>query len=85
MHAILQRTLPTIFPRSRDASGYAQGQYGSSGPGKGSYFSQTDRRQKSGGSFPFGVITKSTDVQVTREDRSASDSDVELVDRPPYK
>ncbi|KAF2680258.1 hypothetical protein K458DRAFT_345236 [Lentithecium fluviatile CBS 122367] len=83
MHAILQRALPSIFPRSRNASGYAQGQYGSSGPGKGSYFSQSDRRQKSGSNFPFGVITKSTDVKISREDRS--DSDVELVDRPPYK
>ncbi|KAF1954730.1 hypothetical protein CC80DRAFT_517345 [Byssothecium circinans] len=38
-------------------------------------------RQRSGNSG-FGGISKSIDVKVKREDRS--DSDVELVDRPPY-
>jgi hypothetical protein len=34
------------------------------------------------GSLPFGVISKSTDVNIYRTERS--DSDVELVDRLPY-
>lgn len=84
MHAILQKMLPGLFGRIRDASGYgSKGQYGSSGPGKGSYFEHTgDRGQKSAGSLPFGMITKSMDVKITRTERSDQDSDVELVDRP---
>ncbi|KAF9733482.1 CFEM domain-containing protein [Paraphaeosphaeria minitans] len=56
--------------------------YGSDGLGKGSYLRQGSGRDLRPGSLPFGVISKSVDVDVHRSQRS--DSDIELVDgRPP--
>ncbi|KAJ4297909.1 hypothetical protein N0V90_005808 [Kalmusia sp. IMI 367209] len=67
MRPIFQKILPTVFVRSQ-VSGYANNDsaYG----------------QKSGNSLPFGVIHKSLDVKVHREDRS--ESDIELMERPSY-
>jgi hypothetical protein len=70
--------------RFRDMSSYAsKGHYGHDGLGKGSYLRHdSEQQQKSrSGSLPFGVISKSTDVNIYHTERS--DSDVELVDRPP--
>jgi hypothetical protein len=78
MHAILHKALR----RFRDVSSYAsKGHYDSNGPGKGSYFRHKHDRHQMSGSLPFGVISKSTDVNIYRTERS--DSDVELVDRLP--
>lgn len=55
--------------------------YGSDGLGKGSYLRQSSGRGKRSGSLPFGVISKSVDVDVYRTQRS--DSDIELVDGHP--
>ncbi len=76
IYAILHKTWSTCL--GRNLSGYANS-------GKNSHFSNSERRQKSGGSLRSGVIWKSTDVNIYRTDRSdRSASDVELVDRPPY-
>jgi hypothetical protein len=56
--------------------------YDHDGLGKGSYLrhdSEQQRRTRSG-SLPFGVISKSTDVNIYHTERC--DSDVELVNRP---
>jgi len=67
MVPIFQKVLPNWFGRANDSGRFNN----SSGYG-----------QKSNNSLPFGVITKSLDVKVQREDRS--ESDVELMDRAPY-
>lgn len=77
MHAIVHKGLR----RFRDASNAynSRDKYGSNGPSKSSYVRQdSDGRQKSK-NLSFGGITKSTDVNVYRTERSSSD--VELVDR----
>ncbi|CAG5181751.1 uncharacterized protein ALTATR162_LOCUS9816 [Alternaria atra] len=80
MRSILHKT----SRRFRDISSYAsKGHYDRDGLGKGSYLrhdSEQQQRSRSG-SLPFGVISKSTDVNIYYTERS--DSDVELVDRPP--
>ncbi|KAF2260003.1 hypothetical protein CC78DRAFT_40896 [Lojkania enalia] len=84
MRAILRKVSPTCFGSTHDASGYARNTNSNSKSfGKSYQVSGSDRRQKSAGSLPFGVITKSMDVSVYRSDRSdRSESDVELVERP---
>ncbi|KAL5382561.1 hypothetical protein DPSP01_006401 [Paraphaeosphaeria sporulosa] len=72
------------FNKVRGVSTEASGNnYGSSGGlGRGSYLRQGSGRDQKSGSLPFGVISKSVDVDVYRTQRS--DSDIELVDgRPP--
>ena len=72
MHAIFRKTF-NILGTQTTTDGY-----GSSN--KNSYFGHD--AQRSGGSLPFGKITKSTDVEIyrsARPDRNASD--VELVGR----
>ncbi|KAF2116965.1 hypothetical protein BDV96DRAFT_490166 [Lophiotrema nucula] len=65
--------------RGETGSTYAsRGQYGSEGPGKG-YLRHNNSNGRSG-SLPFGVISKSTNVDIYRTDRSSSD--VELVNGP---
>jgi hypothetical protein len=74
MPAILQKT----FGRIRDVSSYAsKSQYGSYGPGGGSYLRHDSDRHQKFGNFPFGVISKSTDVNIYCTEQSGSD--VELV------
>ncbi len=76
IYAILQKTWSTHL--NRNTSGCANS-------GKNPHFSNSDRREKSGGSLRFGEIWKSTDVNLYRTDRSdLSASDVDLVDRLPY-
>ena len=84
MRSILQKALPSCFATVQDRYGASTGNKGSSsGAGKGSYIRSPDKPAKSSGSLPFGVITKSMDVEIYRTDRSErSESDVELVDRP---
>jgi hypothetical protein len=79
MHAILHRALRRFCDVSRCAS---KDHHGNDGLGKDSYLRHNPDKQQKSGSLRFGVITKSTDVDVYRTERS--DSDVELVDRPPY-
>ncbi|KAH7344250.1 hypothetical protein BKA66DRAFT_564146 [Pyrenochaeta sp. MPI-SDFR-AT-0127] len=78
----LRGILHKAFRRFRDGSSYAsKGQYGSDGPGKGSYLGHNSDRHQKFGSLTFGVISKSTDVNIYRTERS--DSDIELVNGPP--
>ncbi|KAJ4296418.1 hypothetical protein N0V90_006463 [Kalmusia sp. IMI 367209] len=78
IHAIFHKALR----RFRNTSTYAsKGQYGSDGPGKGSYLRYNSGRDQKSQSLPFGVISKSTDVNIYRTERS--DSDIELVTGPP--
>ncbi|KAF2787589.1 hypothetical protein K505DRAFT_396381 [Melanomma pulvis-pyrius CBS 109.77] len=77
VHAIMHK----VLRRFRDVSSFAsKGLYGSDGPGKGSYLRHNSDRHQKSGSLPFGVISKSTDVNIRRSERS--DSDVELVNCP---
>jgi hypothetical protein len=69
MRGIFQRALPKIFG-STDNSGYDN--Y--------SHTRSADRKKRTGNSLAFGVISKSIDVKIQRE---VSESDVELVRRPP--
>jgi hypothetical protein len=71
MHAIFQRMMPKVFG-STENTGYDNYSHSRSG----------DRRKRSGNSLAFGIISKSVDVKVQREDRS--ESDIALVPgRPP--
>lgn len=57
------------------------GRPGTKNSSKGTYaLDASQRRQKSGGSLPFGTITKATKVDMYYTERSNSES--ELVDRP---
>lgn len=50
---------------------------------KSSYFNRSKGLENSGSNQTFSGISKSTEVNVYRTERSDA-SDVELVDRPPY-
>jgi hypothetical protein len=76
MHALFQRVMPRVFTKT-EKSGYSNSGYSNYGEGN-----SGRHGQRSGNSLAFGVISKSVDVKVQREDRS--ESDVELVERPPY-
>jgi hypothetical protein len=84
MHAIAHKMLRRV----RNATGYgksqygSKGQYGSSGPSKGSYIRQTSGGREPKGPMNLGSITKSTNVDIYRTERSGSD--VELVDHPAH-
>lgn len=78
MHALMRKAFKSV----RGASSYAsRDQYGSDGLRKGSYLRQNSDRHHKSGSLPFGVISKSTDVDIYHTKRS--DSDIELVNGPP--
>ncbi|KAF2702972.1 hypothetical protein K504DRAFT_393414, partial [Pleomassaria siparia CBS 279.74] len=73
-HAILHKA----WVRGRSAAGY------DSSANKDWYFSTEGKKRRSGGSrsLPFGVISKSTDVEVYHSGKSnRSESDVELVNQ----
>ncbi|KAF1849095.1 uncharacterized protein K460DRAFT_304888 [Cucurbitaria berberidis CBS 394.84] len=72
MHGLFQRIMRRIGGKSEN-SGYSNYSHGDS----------SKSGQRSGNSLAFGAILKSVDVKLQREDRS--ESDVELVDRPPYR
>ncbi|CAI6334002.1 unnamed protein product [Periconia digitata] len=79
IQAILQKAIPSCFTGFRKGTGYdSNGKYGSSsGLGKkGSFMEQSSRNMKGG-------ITRSTNVDVYRTERTASD--VELVDQHDWK
>jgi hypothetical protein len=79
MHAIAHK----LLRRVRNVTGYgSSGQYGSSGPSKGSYIRQASSGREPKGQLGLGAITKSTDVDIYRTERS--DSDVELVNNPAH-
>ncbi|OAL55080.1 hypothetical protein IQ07DRAFT_608858 [Pyrenochaeta sp. DS3sAY3a] len=81
LHAIFHKFLRNF----RDGSSYAsRGQYGyGHSKNKGSYIRhESDRRINS---LPFGAIKKSTNVDITRTERSDSGDDVELVIQSPRK
>jgi hypothetical protein len=78
MHAIAHKMLRRV----RNATGYGKSQYGSSGPSKGSYIRQASGGREPKGPMTLGSITKSTNVDIYRTERS--DSDVELVDHPAH-
>lgn len=75
MHALFHKFLR----RFRDSSTYNSRGYTGEGPSKGSYMRHdSDKRTNS---LPFGAIKKSTNVDITRTERSSSD--VELVTQLP--
>lgn len=81
LHAIFHKFLRNF----RDGSSYAsRGQYGyGHSKNKGSYIRhESDRRINS---LPFGAIKKSTNVDITRTERSDSGDDVELVIQSPRR
>jgi hypothetical protein len=78
IHAIFHKALR----RFRDVTGYSNKDslgYGGEGQGKGSYLRQKSERRQKSGSLPFGVISKSTEVDIYHTGRS--ESDVELVNQ----
>lgn len=78
MHAILHKA----SRRFRNISGYAsKGHYDSDGPGKGLYLRYNSNWHQKSGSLPFGVISKSTNVNIYCTKHSGSD--IKLVHGPP--
>ena len=85
MHAIAHKMLRRV----RNVTGYgsssqyvSKGQYGSNGPSKGSYIRQASSGREPSGPLSLGTITKSTNVDIYRTERSGSD--VELVNNPAH-
>jgi hypothetical protein len=79
---IIVACMPSFHALVHKAFSTASGGYNNSA--KNSYFSNSNRRLKSGGSLPFGVISNSTDVKVYSREESngtsrGSNSDMELV------
>ncbi|KAJ4358755.1 uncharacterized protein N0V89_003339 [Didymosphaeria variabile] len=79
IQSIFHRGLRKVRGVSTQAS---RNHYNSDGLGKGSYLRQGSSRDQRSGSLPFGVISKSVNVDVYRTQRS--DSDIELVDSPTF-